>query len=138
MISVNIKRQFLCDKRKLWDIVTDNKNYSWRSDVLRIDIVDDTHFIEYGKGEYKTFFTITKKEVGDVYQFELENTNLKGIWIGTFTEISSGLVELSFTEEIEVHSKVMRIFAKGYLKKQQKRYMDDLEKAISIKREYEK
>ena len=34
---------------------------------------------------------------------------------------------MTFIEEIEVNNFIMKIFAKSYLKRQQKRYMSDLE-----------
>ena len=41
MIKSNIKKQFSCDKNKLWDIITDNSNYKWRTDLLKIEIKDE-------------------------------------------------------------------------------------------------
>ncbi len=131
MIQSNIKKQFSCDRNKLWDIITDNSNYVWRSDLSKIEIIDDTHFVEYTKNNFPTYFTITSKEKLKEYKFDLENTNLKGKWIGIFKELPNGNIELDFTEEIEVNNFIMKIFAKSYLKSQQKRYMRDLERALN-------
>ena len=131
MIQSNIKEQFSCDRNKLWDIITDNSNYEWRSDLSKIEIIDDTHFVEYTKNNFPTYFTITSKEKLKEYKFDLENTNLKGKWIGIFKELPNGNIELDFTEEIEVNNFIMKIFAKSYLKSQQKRYMKDLERALN-------
>ena len=131
MIQSNIKQQFSCDRNKLWDIITDNSNYEWRSDLSKIEIIDDTHFVEYTKNNFPTYFTITSKEKLKEYKFDLENTNLKGKWIGIFKELPNGNIELDFTEEIEVNNFIMKIFAKSYLKSQQKRYMRDLERALN-------
>ena len=131
MIRSNIKKQFSCDRNKLWDIITDNSNYVWRSDLSKIKIIDDTHFVEYTKNNFPTYFTITSKEKLKEYKFDLENTNLKGKWIGIFKELPNGNIELDFTEEIEVNNFIMKIFAKSYLKSQQKRYMRDLERALN-------
>ncbi len=131
MIQSNIKKQFSCDRNKLWDIITDNSNYEWRSDLSKIEIIDDTHFVEYTKNNFPTYFTITSKEKLKAYKFDLENTNLKGKWIGIFKELPNGNIELDFTEEIEVNNFIMKIFAKSYLKSQQKRYMKDLERALN-------
>jgi len=130
MIRANIKKKFSCDKNKLWDIITDNTNYFWRSDLSKIEIIDNTHFIEYDKNNFPTYFTIIEKEKLKEYKFELENTNLKGKWIGMFKELSNGNIELDFTEEIEVNNFIMKLLAKPYLKSQQKRYMRDLEKKL--------
>ena len=131
MIQSNIKKQFSCERNKLWDIITDNSNYVWRSDLSKIEIIDDTHFVEYTKNNFPTYFTITSKEKLKEYKFDLENTNLKGKWIGIFKELPNGNIELDFTEEIEVNNFIMKIFAKSYLKSQQKRYMRDLERALN-------
>ena len=131
MIKSNIKKQFSCDKNKLWNIIIDNSNYKWRTDLSKIEIIDENHFIEYTKNNFPTYFTITAKEKLKEYKFDLENANLKGKWIGIFKELTNGNIELDFTEEIEVNSLIMKLLAKPYLKSQQKRYMRDLEKELN-------
>ena len=131
MIKSNIKKQFSCDKNKLWDIITDNSNYKWRTDLSKIEIIDETHFIEYTKNSFPTYFTITAKEKLKEYKFDLENDKIKGKWVGIFKELPNGNIELDFTEEIEVNSFIMKLLAKPYLKSQQKRYMKDLEKELN-------
>ena len=135
MIKSNIKKQFSCDKNKLWDIITDNSNYKWRTDLSKIEIIDETHFVEYTANNFPTYFTITAKEKLKEYKFDLENANLKGKWIGIFKELPkelpNGNIELDFTEEIEVNNFIMKLLAKSYLKSQQKRYMKDLEKELN-------
>ncbi len=61
MIKSNIKKEFNCDMEKIWNIITDNYNYAWRSDISKIEVIDDKHFIEYTKNGYSTYFTITFK-----------------------------------------------------------------------------
>ena len=131
MIKSNIKKEFDCDKNKLQDIITDNANFTWRSDLSKIVIVDEKHFIEYTKNNFPTYFTITSKIKLKEYKFDLENNNLKGKWIGIFKELPNGNIELDFTEEIEVNNLIMKLLAKPYLKSQQKRYMEDLEKELN-------
>ena len=131
MIRSNIKKEFNCDKNKLWNIITDNANFAWRSDLSKIEIIDNTHFVEYTKKNFPTYFTIISKEKLKVYKFELKNENLKGKWIGVFKELPNGNIELDFTEEIEVNSFIMKMLAKFYLKSQQKRYMRDLERELN-------
>lgn len=130
MIKSNIKKQFSCDKNKLWDIITDNSNYKWRTDLSKIEIIDEIHFIEYTKNKFPTYFTITAKEKLKEYKFDLENANLKGRWIGTFKELPNGQIELDFTEEIEVNSLIMKLLAKPYLKSQQKKIYERFRERI--------
>ena len=82
------------------------------------------------KDTYKDIFDQSKIKLKE-YKFDLENNNLKGKWIGIFKELPNGNIELDFTEEIEVNNFIMKIFAKSYLKSQQKRYMRDLERALN-------
>ena len=131
MIKSNIKKQFSCDKNKLWNIIIDNSNYKWRTDLSKIEIIDETHFVEYTTNNFPTYFTITAKEKLKEYKFDLENANLKGKWIGIFKELTNGNIELDFTEEIEVNSLIMKLLAKSYLKSQQKRYMKNLERELN-------
>ena len=73
MIKSNIKKQFSCDKNKLWNIITANSNYKWRTDLSKIEIIDETHFVEYTINNFPTYFTITAKEKLKEYKFDLEN-----------------------------------------------------------------
>ena len=130
MVKSNIKKEFNCDIEKLWNIITDNTKYEWRSDLSKIEITDDIHFIEYTTNNYPTYFTITSKVDLKEYKFDIENTNIKGKWTGIFKKLDNGNVLLDFTEEIETNNFIMKILAKTYIKSQQKRYMNDLEKEL--------
>lgn len=130
MIKSRIKKEFNCDKEKLWNTITDNTNFAWRSDLSKIEIIDDINFSEYDKNNFETQFTITKKEKLKIYKFDIKNKNLKGKWTGLFKELENGSIEVTFIEEIEVNSFIMKLLAKPYLKKQQKRYIEDLEQEL--------
>lgn len=130
MIIVNIKASFTCDRKKLWEIVTNNKDYQWRSDLNKIEIQDTLNFTEYTHKNYPTFFTITYKEDQKRYEFDIKNDTIQGHWIGLFKETKGGC-EIDFTEQIEVHNVIMRVFAKMYLKKQQRQYVRDLTKKVA-------
>lgn len=131
MIRSNIKKEFNCDVEKIWNIITDNTNYAWRSDLSKIKITDDKHFIEYAKNNYPTYFTITSKVKFREYKFDIKNTNIKGKWTGILKKLDNGNVLLDFTEEIETNNIIMKILVKPYLKSMQKRYMKDLERELN-------
>lgn len=131
MIKSNIKKEFNCDIKELWNTITDNTNYAWRSDLSKIEIIDDEHFIEYAKNGYPTYFTVSSKIRFKEYKFNIENTNIEGSWKGIFKKLENGNVLLDFTEEIESTNFIMKLLAKPYLKSQQKRYMKDLEKELN-------
>lgn len=74
MAISTIKTTLPCDIKKVWEIVTSLENYSWRSDISKIDILSDNKFVEYTKDGYATTFTITKSNPCQCYEFYLENS----------------------------------------------------------------
>lgn len=133
MIKSIMKTNINSSKKELFEIITNNKEYSWRSDISKIETIDDNKFIEYSKNKFKTYFTITLKKEFDEYKFDLENSNLKGKWTGIFKEISKDITELTLIEELKVNRYIMKLLAKPYLKRQQKRYIKDLTNYIDNK-----
>ena len=112
-----------------WDVVTDNRNFAWRSDLSRIEMVDSERFIEYTKSGFATHFRITSKEPCRYYAFDIDNQNMSGHWTGIFEEDGEG-TKMIFTEEVQVKNPIMNLFVRGYLKKQQSTYAADLRKAL--------
>lgn len=121
--------QFPCDCKTVWDIVTNNDTYGWRSDLSRIEIIDEEKFDEYTKDGFVTHFHITAKSPCREYRFTMENKNMSGRWSGIFEEREGG-TQITFTEEVEANNPIMNLFVKAYLKKQQANYIADLKKAI--------
>lgn len=113
----------------VWNNVTSLTNYKWRSDLSKIEIIDDYKFIEYTKDGYPTVFIVTKKDEYQRLEFDIENTNMKGHWIGVFLEKDNG-TEIEFTEEVIAKKIFMKPFVKSFLKKQQEWYIKDLKKAL--------
>jgi len=130
MAVSNIKSVIQGDVKKIWEIVTSLDNYSWRSDLSSIEIINENQFIEYTKDGYATTFTVTRKEVCKCWEFDMENDNMKGHWSGIFTQ-KGGQTEIDFTETVTAKKLFMKPFVKAYLKKQQALYIADLKKAVS-------
>ena len=103
--------EFPCDCKTVWDIVTDNKNYRWRSDLSRIEVINETCFDEYTKEGFVTRFRITEKEPYRIYRFAMENKNMCGNWIGLFEKRDGG-TQITFTEEVQVKNPIMNLFVK--------------------------
>ena len=129
MAIANTKVAFQCDVQRVWSIVTSLEKYSWRSDISRIEIRNETQFVEYTKDGYATTFTITATEPFERWEFDMENDNMKGHWTGLFSQ-SGGETTIDFTEEVVAKKILMKPFVKGYLEKQQSTYVADLEKAL--------
>lgn len=132
MAVSKIRAEFACDVRKVWDIVTSLDEYSWRSDLGKIEILEaGRKFAEYTKDGYVTEFTIIAFEPYKRYEFDMENGNMKGHWIGIFSGTDERTV-IEFTEDVTAKKILMRPFVKGYLKRQQGRYVEDLRKKLEM------
>jgi len=129
MAVSNIKTVLSADISKVWDVVTDVENYSWRSDLSRTELLEKNQFVEYTKEGYPTTFTITSSVPYERWEFDMENSNMKGHWVGIFTP-KEGKTEIEFTENVTVKKIFLRPFIKRYLRKQQALFVSDLRKAL--------
>lgn len=129
MAVSNIKDIIQSDIQSVWDVVLAVEDYSWRSDLSRTEIVNEKQFIEYTKEGYPTTFTTTVVEPYKRWEFDMENSNMKGHWVGIFTSTENG-TEIDFTEDVTVKKIVMKPFVKAFLKKQQAQFVSDLKKAM--------
>ncbi len=129
MAVSNIKVTFEQDIHRVWEIVTSLENYAWRSDLDRIEILNEKQFVEYTKDGFATTFTITVSEPYKRWEFDMDNGNMKGHWTGVFTDLN-GKTEIDFTEDVTAKKLLMKPFVKGFLKKQQEQYVADLKKAL--------
>ena len=93
---------------RVWAVVTDLDCWQWRSDLSRLDHVGEDAFTEYDRSGFPTRFTVTERRPLSRWAFDLDNANLAGT----------------------VKKPWMRFFAKGYLRRQQARYLADLGRAL--------
>lgn len=130
MAVSNVKVTFQSDVQKVWEVVTSLEKYAWRSDLGRIEILNERQFVEYTKEGYATTFTITAAEPYERWEFDMENENMKGHWVGIFTR-KGAQTEVDFTEDVTAKKVFMKPFVKSYLRKQQAQYVSDLRKVLS-------
>lgn len=111
----------------------DVENYGiWRSDLSRTEKISEKQFVEYTKAGYPTTFTVTIVEPYRRWEFDMENSNIKGHWVGVF--ISRGNeTEIDFTECVEAKKLFMKPLVKLYLKKQQAQFVEDIKRALGGK-----
>ena len=119
---------------RVWETVTSLENHSWRSDLSKIEVINEKQFIEYTNDGYATVFTITLAEPCKRWKFDIENDNMKGHWVGVFTQ-KGERTQIDFTEEVTAKKLIMKPFVKMYLKKQQAVYIRDLSEALANNRE---
>ncbi|SHK76408.1 SRPBCC family protein [Hespellia stercorisuis] len=129
MAISNIKTTFPSDIHTVWQVVTSVEDYTWRSDLGKTEILSEKQFVEYTKDGYATTFTITASEPYRRWEFDMENENMSGHWIGIFTQ-KDDQTEIDFTEDVTAKKVFMKPFVKAFLKKQQTQFISDLEKAL--------
>lgn len=130
MAISNIKAVFQNPIETVWNVVTSLNEYSWRSDLSRIEVIDEKQFVEYTKEGFATTFTITVTEPCRRWEFDMENHNIKGHWTGTFVQ-KDGYTEVDFTEHVIAKKIFMKPFMKAYLKRQQAAYIQDLAEVLN-------
>ena len=137
MAESNIKAVIPGDIHKVWEIVLDIEHYSaWRSDLSRTEIKNEKQFVEYTKEGYPTTFSVTAVEPCRRWEFDMENSNMKGHWSGIFTSKGTE-TEIDFTECVTVKKVYMKPFVKSFLKKQQAQFAADL-KSVFMKQQQDK
>lgn len=129
-MRITIKARLHSDIQKVWDIITDNYNYAWRSDLNRVSVSEDGEtFIEYAKNGFPTTFSVSLKQPCERYELDMSNANMSGHWIGEFSR-SENRTHLKFTEEVFVQNPIKNLFAGLYLKRRQTLYIKDLKRAL--------
>ena len=131
MAVSTIKAEFAAKIQDIWNIVTSLQKYQWRSDLSRIEVLNEKQFVEYTKDGFPTTFTVTAAELYKRWEFDMENSNMRGHWSGIFGEIDRR-TEIVFTEDVTAKKWFMKPFVKVFLRKQQEQYIADLKKALKL------
>jgi len=66
----------------------------------------------------------------ECWEFNIDNSNITGHWIGLFKKVGNK-TEIDFTEQIKAKKFFMKPLLGIFIKKQQKRFIADLKKALS-------
>ncbi|MFQ9516602.1 MAG: polyketide cyclase [Eubacterium sp.] len=130
MAIANMKVTLLSDIKEVWNVVTSCEKYEWRSDLSKIEVIEENKtFVEYTKEGYATKFTITTYKPYERYEFDMDNRNMYGHWVGVFS-YENGKTVIDFTENVIAKKFFMKPLVGMYLKKQQENYIRDLKKAF--------
>lgn len=130
MTIANMKAVFNSDLDTVWNLVTSLENYTWRSDLKKIEVlIAGNKFEEHTKDGYTTTFTITRLEPMKRYEFDMENNNMHGHWVGLFS-YEDETTTIDFAEDVTAKKIIMKPFVGMYLKRQQAIYVADLKKAL--------
>lgn len=116
----------------IWRLLTDNTDYAWRSDVQEITVQESgSHFTEISREGIATEFTVAMRIPHQRYVLDLQNKNFTGRFTAVL-EKNNGRTRIDLTEDLELtgKSRVKAFFARKYLDKQQKCYIEDIKKAL--------
>lgn len=130
MAVSNMRATLLYPIEVVWDTVTNLKDFSWRSDLKDVRIIDENNFIEITKNGVETYFRITECIKYQSWIFEIENKNIKGTWVGKFY-VEDDKTILDFTETVVSKKLIFKPFISLYLKRQQKIYFRDLKAKLN-------
>ena len=133
MATSNMKVTILCPIEIVWDTVTNLNDFSWRSDLKAVKIIDEHNFIEIAKNGIETYFRITECIKYQSWIFEIDNKNIKGTWIGKFYSKCDKTI-LDFTENVVSKKIIFKPFISLYLKRQQRIYFKDLKVKLNCKK----
>lgn len=133
MATSNMKVIILCPIEIVWDTVTNLNDFSWRSDLKAVKIIDEHNFIEIAKNGIETYFRITECIKYQSWIFEIDNKNIKGTWIGKFYSKGDKTI-LDFTENVVSKKIIFKPFISLYLKRQQRIYFKDLKVKLNCKK----
>ncbi|SNV62329.1 polyketide cyclase [Veillonella rodentium] len=130
MAIFNMKVTLLCPVEIVWNVVTNLNDFSWRSDLKDVRIIDEHNFIEITKDGIETHFKVTECVTYQSWIFEMENKNIKGTWVGKFYAKGDKTI-LDFTENVVSKKLIFKPFISLYLKRQQKIYFRDLKAKLN-------
>lgn len=124
--------EFGSDIDLIWHLLTDNTDYAWRSDVQEITIQESgNRFTEISNEGIATEFTVAMRIPHQRYVLDLQNKNFTGRFTAIL-EKNNSRTRVDFTEDLEMAGKnrIKAFICGKYLKKQQKRYLEDMKKAL--------
>lgn len=127
MAEVQVQKKIMIRGRlqKVWDTVIGVNKYGWRSNVLRIVVLNDSCFEEYDTEELITRFEITDYEKNASLDLEFENAE----WFGHCTMLFEEEDDYTILEVIlEARSRKLTLapILKKTMEKRMEQYLADL------------
>lgn len=130
MASSKATRYFPCPVERVWRTVTDLSHTAWRRGLCPGGDAGQGPFRgAYQKRVRYPTSSVTACQPPRFWAFTMENSSMAGRWEGRF-QAADGGTWLTCAETITAKRWWMRPFVPGYLKRQQKLYLDDLQKEL--------
>jgi hypothetical protein len=114
---------------KVWEILTDVRNYGWRSDVNHARVINENQFIEIDQEGIRTVCTVTDYEIEKKWELDLDNDNIHGHWTAILE--AEGLhTNLTIIKEVMAKKLLLKPLLGANLKKQMHIYAEDLKRVL--------
>ena len=123
---------FDASPRAVWNVMTDNGDVSWRSDLSGVRGTGEGKWIEIDNRGRETRFEVRFFDPYRFYSFCMENKYFTGIWSATFSPAESGGTMVELRQEIAVKNPVMAVIARHFwnLEKLEETYVRDLRRKL--------
>lgn len=125
---------FNVSAKQLFDIVVDNENWQYRSDLKELNIIERKDSVEIWEevsldGNVIRFKTKEKRPYS-YYSFDMESSVMKGYWLGEFKEINKTQTLFTATEFIEMKNPFLKVLSYLFfdIGKFMETYQKDLQK----------
>ena len=128
MKKVEMKVYFKSDVEKVFNVITNMKDCSWRSDLSKVECIDDGKYIEYNRKNHPTKILVTEYLKNIQFEYDIQNEYYKGHWCGQFAPLKDGgcvMYLLFYFELVSFLGKFINV------DKFEKRYIEDLKKELN-------
>ena len=128
MKKVAMKVYFKNDIEKVFNVITNMKDCSWRSDLSKVECIDDGKYIEYNRKNHPTKILVTEYLKNIQFEYDIQNEYYKGHWCGQFAPLKDGgcvMYLLFYFESVSFLGKFINV------DKFEKRYIEDLKKELN-------
>ena len=128
MKKVEMKVYFKSDVEKVFNVITNMKDCSWRSDLSKVECIDHGKYIEYNRKNHPTKIKVTEYLKNIQFEYDIQNEYYKGHWCGQFAPLKDGgcvMYLLFYFESVSFLGKFINV------DKFEKRYIEDLKKELN-------
>lgn len=128
MKKVEMKVYFKSDIEKVFNVITNMKDCSWRSDLSKVECINDVKYIEYDHKNHPTKILVTEYLKNIQFEYDIQNEYYKGHWCGQFAPLKDGgcvMYLLFYFESVSFLGKFINV------DKFEKRYIEDLKKELN-------
>ena len=126
-----IEKELPYNIQEIWNVVTNNNDYTWRRGIEKIEQISENTFIEYGENYQIKFEVVTFNEP-ILYEFNMKSNIYNGVWRGDFIGISGEKTKMVFTEKIYFNNIFLKLlsYLMLNLERIQEEYFEDLENKL--------